>query len=63
MNELHTPATRDFHWMSSVEGDPKALRSLHEAMMAFYSEAGERADYQEMLSGIDEDPDEDSSTV
>jgi len=58
-----TPATREFHWISSVEGNPEVLRSLHEAMMDFYSTADERAGYQEMLDDIDENPDQDSSTL
>ncbi|MCS4194433.1 hypothetical protein GGP50_002659 [Salinibacter ruber] len=45
MNEIHIPATRGFHWVSTVEGDAEVLQSLHEAMMVFYSEASERADY------------------
>mgnify|MGYP006896943141 CR=1 FL=1 len=36
----------DLHWVSSAGGH----HSVHQTMMAFYSEAGERADYQETLS-------------
>lgn len=58
-----TPATRSFNWISSVEGDSEALNALHEAMMEFYSEADQRAEYQEMLGSIDEEPEGESSTV
>jgi ubiquinone/menaquinone biosynthesis C-methylase UbiE len=58
-----TPATREFHWISSVEGDKVVLESLHEAMMSFYAEAGERSEYQDMLDDIKEDPEGDTSTT
>jgi len=58
-----TPATREFHWISSVEGEKDVLRSLHEAMMSFYAESSERSGYQDMLDEIDEDPDGDTSTT
>lgn len=58
-----TPATREFHWISSVEGEKAVLQSLHEAMMSFYAEADERSEYQDMLDDIEEDPDDDTSTT
>jgi len=59
----HVPATRTFHWVSSVNGDPDALSSLHDAMIQFYSSQDERETYQGMIENIDETPKQDSSTV
>lgn len=63
LSENLKPATRSFHWVSSVEEESSLLQSLHRAMMSFYAEGEERADYQEMLDGIEEEPDHDSSTI
>lgn len=60
---MHTPADRTFRWISSVEGSAEALASLHDAMMQFYSDREEREAYQGMIDGIDETPDDDSSTA
>lgn len=53
----HSTANRSFNWISSVKGDPDKLRSLHESMMRFYSQQGERKDYQKI---VQQHSDEDS---
>lgn len=58
-----TPANRSFYWESSVEGDTEILKSLHEEMLSFYGEASERADYQDMLDNLKEEPDHETSTT
>jgi SAM-dependent methyltransferase len=40
---------REFNWISSVTGDPRALAELDEAMRAFYSQQASRHRYQKMI--------------
>lgn len=46
------PASREFHWVSSVNGDKEKLEALHSAMMSFYSEEKQRSSYQGMIDRV-----------
>jgi ubiquinone/menaquinone biosynthesis C-methylase UbiE len=45
---------RQFHWMSSVNGDPEILKTLSQRMAWFYGEIEGRSLYQEMLDTQEE---------
>jgi SAM-dependent methyltransferase len=45
--------SREFHWVSSVNGDVAALAALDRAMASFYSQLASRREYQAMVDADD----------
>ena len=50
------PASRQFRWISSVNGDPELLSSLNDQMTWFYGQEDGREMYQLMVDSVEEIP-------
>jgi len=50
------PSSREFKWISSVNGDPEILSSLDKQMTWFYGQEDGREMYQLMVDSVEEIP-------